>query len=141
MVDQLLPSLRGSAPNTMAAKMRSVAHWMHWAEYHKFNWAAAVQSGKFMSPQLIGQVLKWVQLEVDLSGSDRVKRLRVAPRTSAARAGFLFQFLNWYANRLMEALPPSQHKAYVQEKYNEWTSVWLTKVRMAFPRSAPTRPW
>jgi len=87
LVDQLLPSLRGSAPNTMAAKMRSVAHWLQWADDHKFNWAAEVQSGKFMSSQTIRQVLKWMELEVDLSGSDRVKRLKVAPRTAASRAG------------------------------------------------------
>ncbi len=140
LVDQLLPSLRGSAPNTMVAKMRSVAHWLQWAEYHKFNWAAAVQSGKFMSPQTIGMVLKWMELEVDLSGSERVKRLRVSPQTAAIRVGFLFQFLNWYANRLVESLPPSPHKGTVQEAYLEWTSEWKTIARMAFPRSIPTRP-
>lgn len=140
LVDQLLPSLRGSAPNTMVAKMRSVAHWLQWADYHKFNWAAAVQSGSFMSNQTIKQVLKWMELEVDLSGSERVKRLRVAPRTAANRAGCLFQFLHWYANRLVEALSPSPHKRNVQEAYLEWISAWETKARMAFPRSTPTRP-
>ena len=140
LVDQLLPSLRGSAPNTMAAKMRSVAHWLQWADYHRYNWATAVQSGKFMSSQTIGQILKWMELEVDLSSERRVKRLRIAPRTAANRIGFLFQFLSWYANRLMEALPASEHKGNILEAYREWTSVWETKVRTAFPRSAPTRP-
>ncbi len=140
LVDQLLPSLRGSAPNTMAAKMRAAAHWLQWADYNKFNWATAVQSGKFMSAQTIGQVLKWMELEVDLTSERRVKRLRVAPRTAANRTGFLFQFLSWYANRLVEALPASEHKGNVLEAYREWTSVWETKVRMEFPRSAPTRP-
>lgn len=140
LVDQLLPSLRGSAPNTMAAKMRSVAHWLQWANYHKFNWATAVQSGQFMSPKVVEKVLKWMELEVDLSGSARVKRLRVAPRTAASRAGFLFQFLDWYANRLVEALPPSGHKGNVQEAYRKWVSAWQTKVRMTFPSAAPVRP-
>lgn len=140
LVDQLLPSLRGGATNTMAAKMRAVAHWLQWADSNKFNWVVAVQSGNFMNAQAITQVLKWMELEVDLSGTDRRKRLRVAPRTAAARTGFLFQYLKWFANRLLEALPPGQHKVTVTEKFEEWISVWLTKARMAFPRAVPTRP-
>ncbi len=37
-------------------------------------------------------------------------------------------------------MPPSTYKGIVLEAYREWTSVWETKVRTAFPRSAPTRP-
>lgn len=139
-IDELSPGSRGSAPNTIQAKLRAVAHWFVWAENNGFDWVNAVRSGSFMSAKTIDKVLKWMQLEVDLSGLERTKRLRIAPHTSSARTKFLHQYLKWYANRLIEAMAPSEHKLVVKAAFIEWGSAWQTLAGKAFPRDAPERP-
>lgn len=140
LVDSLLPGRSGVAPNTLVAKLRSVAHWLQWADAHSFNWAAEVQSGKFMSVQTIRRILEWMEMEVDLLGSNRVKRLRVDSNTAGDRAGFLYQFLDWYAERLVASLPQSGFKVQVVVDLNDWRSKWQTISRKKFPSDSPTRP-
>lgn len=140
LVDSLLPGHRGVAPNTLVVKLRSVAHWLKWAEAHSFNWVAEVQSGRFMSVQTIRRVMEWMEMGVDLLDSDRVLRLRVNSSTAGARAGFLYQFLEWYADRLVAALPQSRFKVQVVEAFNDWRSRWQTIARKMFPSDTPLRP-
>lgn len=140
LVDALLPSQRGMAPNTLLAKLRAVAHWLQWAAEHSFDWAAAVQSGRFMSPAVIRQVLEWCETEVHLVGENPGQRLRVNSTTAGARAGFQYQFLEWYADRLARSLPQSGFRKVVMEGLDDWRSQWKTLAGKMFPHDQYVRP-